>query len=119
MNAHMIAALVLVVLTVLAVFGLGWEARAQWDGRQAEADPPVPYRMKLLGCMETSPFYGRSDPSFELPGRGGQLERVDRLALLDDAITYAERHVRTREAAAEVDAIWAEVEANPDQWRHR
>lgn len=137
MNWTLIVALAAVTLTALCIFGLGWEARSCLADRQdnaredadraarlAPCDRPVPYRLSVAGLLEAGdylagpPFAGASQPGqpFDLPGA---LLRADRLALLSDAMAIAERQLGQAEVAREVDAIFAEVEADPERWRHR
>jgi hypothetical protein len=136
-NATLIIALAAVVLTAVCIFGLGWEARGCLADRQDQArdaadraaraapcDQPVPYRLSVAGLLEAGeqlagpPFAGASQPGqpFDLPGA---LLRADRLALLSDAMGIVERQRDTADVAREVDAIFAEVESDPDRWRYR
>jgi hypothetical protein len=137
-NVTLIVALAAVTLTGLCVFGLGWEVRSWVADRQdcarqdadraalaAPCDRPVPYRLSVAGLLEVPdwaagpPFAGAADPGQQIFDPLGALLRADRLALLSDAMGIVERQHDTAEVAREVDAIFAEVESDPDRWRHQ
>lgn len=137
MNVTLIIAVAVVVATAACIFGLGWEARGCLASRQADAreaagraarvapcDRPVPYPLTVARVIESGqqlagpPFAGTSAPGqpFDLMTA---MARANRLSLLSDAMGIVERQYDWRQAEREVAAIIAEVEADPERWRHR
>jgi hypothetical protein len=123
MNHHLWLILGIVWLaTAGSTFGLGFEARALLAERRERA---VPYILSLEGYRATDPpsayprpgeWHGAAHAEqFEIPRE----PRIDRLALLADAVDIAAREMTAAEAHREVDQIWREVQGNPDLWRYR
>jgi hypothetical protein len=119
------------MITAGCVFGLGWQTRAWLADRQladALADQPVPYQVTRSGWMTgiygppsasasygtwnpPRRFQGAADPAFEAP------VPPDAMAMAAAAYRLGQEAMTADEARREVNAIWAEIEADPERWQ--
>lgn len=111
---HMLIMLGIIWLaTAGCMLGLGYELRGWLEQRRANL--AVPYRLSLEGYRATA-YSGAADPGYQLRVPAAQ---VNPAAMMDDALSIAERQISALEAHREAEAIWLEVEGNPDLWRYR
>lgn len=119
--------LLAIIAGALVIFALGWHSSTGWHDKQAarrqlEADQRTAAERGLLDQRAPMPTYRGwlYDTSWRPADPGPDtvpMSMVDALDMADAAYQLGARRATDDQTHDEVEAMWAEVEANPKQWQ--